>query len=88
MNVKKVFTIGLAAIACVTLGAFKAFASAPPSHSDKVTVKKVKFKNRIDITVVGNLYIPKDIDKSKKNVKNNGIGTKSQQQIRHTEKNY
>lgn len=66
MNMKKIFTIGIAAIACVTLGAFKAFASAPPSHSDKVTVKKVKFKNRIDITVVGNLYTPKDIDKNKK----------------------
>ncbi len=44
MNVKKVFTIGLATIACITLGAFKAFASAPPSHSDKVTVKKLSLK--------------------------------------------
>lgn len=41
-------------------------AVAPPLPSDKVTVEKVKFKNRISIDVVGNLYMPKNIDKSKK----------------------
>lgn len=66
MNMKKFLAIGIAALSCITLGAFKAYASAPPPHSDKVTVKKVKFKNRIDITVVGNLYIPKCIEKNKK----------------------
>ncbi len=66
MNMKKIFTVGIAALACLTFGAFKAYAYAPPHNSDKVAVKKVKFKNRIDITVVGNLYTPKDIDKNKK----------------------
>ena len=36
----------------------------PPS--DKVDVEKVKFKNRVQIEVVGDLYVPKNIDKSKK----------------------
>lgn len=36
----------------------------PPS--DKVTEEKVEFKNRVLITVVGDMYIPKNIDKSKK----------------------
>ncbi len=44
----------------------KALAVAPPAPSDKVTVEKVSFKNRIDINVVGNLYMPKNIDRSKK----------------------
>lgn len=38
MNMKKILTIGLAAIACVTLGAFKAYAAVPPPDSDKVNV--------------------------------------------------
>lgn len=44
----------------------KAEASAPPAPSKDVKIEKVKFKNRVDITVVGNLYIPKNIDKTKK----------------------
>lgn len=40
-------------------------ASAPPTPSNKVTVEKVRFKNRIGIEVVGNIYVPKNIDKSK-----------------------
>ncbi len=35
-------------------------------QSNKVIVEKVKFKNRVSIEVVGNMYIPKNIDKSKK----------------------
>lgn len=66
MNIKKIFTLSIAALACITFGALKGLSYAPPKSSDKVTVKKVKFKNRIDITVAGNLYIPKDIDKEKK----------------------
>ena len=36
----------------------------PPS--DKVTVEKVSFNNRLGINLVGDLYIPKSIDRSKK----------------------
>lgn len=43
-----------------------AHAVTPPEPSDKVIVEKVKFKNRINIEVVGNMYIPKNIDYSKK----------------------
>jgi fermentation-respiration switch protein FrsA (DUF1100 family) len=43
-----------------------AFASAPPVPSDKVTVERVTFKNRISIDVAGDLYMPKNMDKSKK----------------------
>ncbi len=53
------------AVAAVFIGA-KSYAYAPPKAIDNVAVKKVKFKNRIDITVVGNLYIPKNLDKTKK----------------------
>ena len=41
-------------------------AVAPPSPSDKVTVEKVTFKNRLLIQVAGDMYIPKNIGKSKK----------------------
>lgn len=34
--------------------------------SDKVTVEKVSFKNRYDITVVADMYVPKNLDKTKK----------------------
>ena len=34
--------------------------------SDKVTIKKVKFKNFINMKVTGNLFVPKDLDKTKK----------------------
>jgi uncharacterized protein len=48
------------------LCASQASAVAPPAPSDLVTVEKVTFRNRIEIDVVGDLYMPKDIDKSKK----------------------
>lgn len=63
---KKLLALGIAILTCITLGAYKAYAYAPPKASDNVTVKKVKFKNRIDITVAGNLYAPKNLDKNKK----------------------
>ncbi len=34
--------------------------------SEKVTVEKVSYKNRYGITVVADMYLSKDIDKSKK----------------------
>jgi fermentation-respiration switch protein FrsA (DUF1100 family) len=43
-----------------------ALAAVPPAPGDKVTVERVTFKNRISIDVAGDLYMPKDIDKSKK----------------------
>lgn len=44
----------------------KAQAEAPPAPSDKVTVERVTFKNRISIDVAGDLYMPRNIDPSKK----------------------
>ncbi|MDQ0668255.1 alpha/beta hydrolase [Pseudomonas sp. W2I6] len=35
-------------------------------RSDKVTVQKVTFKNRINLSVVGDLYLPKGLDKTQK----------------------
>jgi len=35
-------------------------------RSDKVTVEKVAFKNRINLSVVGDLYLPKGLDKTQK----------------------
>lgn len=34
--------------------------------SDKITLKKVSFKNQYDMKVVGNLFVPKNLDKDKK----------------------
>lgn len=36
------------------------------SASEKVTIEKVSYKKRYDISVVGDMYLPKDIDRSKK----------------------
>lgn len=36
----KLLALGIAILTCVTFGAYKAFAYAPPKASDKVTVKK------------------------------------------------
>ena len=55
-----VSTTGVASAADTLVGG-KTF---PPS--DKVTVEKVSYKNRFGITVAADLYLPKDMDKSKK----------------------
>lgn len=34
--------------------------------SDKITLKKVSFKNQYDMKVAGNLFVPKNLDKGKK----------------------
>lgn len=34
--------------------------------SDKVDVKKVSFKNQYNMKIVGNLFIPKNLDKNQK----------------------
>lgn len=62
----KILVLGICILACTTFCTIKAFAYAPPLDVDNVTVKKVKFKNRINITLVGNLYTPKNLDKTKK----------------------
>lgn len=36
-------------------------------QSDKVTVRKVTFKNQYRMAVAGNLFVPKNLDRSKKN---------------------
>lgn len=41
-------------------------AAVPPAPSDKVTKVSVKFRNRIGIDLAGDLYLPKDLDQSKK----------------------
>lgn len=53
-------------VSAAGLGATTALAQAPPAPSDKVTVERVSFKNRIQIDVAGDFYLPRDIDKSNK----------------------
>jgi len=48
------------------LGASEAMAEAPPAPSDRVTVERVTFKNRIAIDLAGDLYVPRGIDRSRK----------------------
>lgn len=62
----KFLILTIAILICITFGAVKVFAYAPPRVAENVAIKKVKFKNRIGITVVGNLYSPKNLEKSKK----------------------
>ena len=55
-----------------TAGTSTVFAADRPAdadnfyRSDKVEVKKVTFKNQYKMNIAGNLYLPKDMDKSKK----------------------
>ena len=53
-------------ISVTGLGASGALAATPPAPSDKVSVEWVTFNNRILIDVAGDLYMPKNIDTSKK----------------------
>lgn len=46
----------------------QAEAAAPPAPSDRVTVEKVSFKNRILIDIAGDLYIPRNIDRKKRHM--------------------
>ncbi len=56
----------LAIITVLALASFALAAPVPPSASDKASVEKVKFKNRISIEIVGDLYLPKNMEKNKK----------------------
>lgn len=54
-----------------TAGTSAVFAARPADadnfyRSDKVEVQKVTFKNQYKMNIAGNLYLPKDMDKSKK----------------------
>lgn len=55
-----------------TAGTSAVFAADRPAdadnfyRSDKVEVQKVTFKNQYKMNITGNLYLPKDMDKSKK----------------------
>lgn len=55
-----------------TAGTSAVFAADRPAdadnfyRSDKVEVQKVTFKNQYKMNIAGNLYLPKDMDKSKK----------------------
>lgn len=55
-----------------TAGTSAVFAADRPAdadnfyRSDKVEVEKVTFKNQYKMNIAGNLYLPKDMDKSKK----------------------
>lgn len=57
-----------------TAGTSAVFAADRPAdadnfyRSDKVEVQKVTFKNQYKMNIAGNLYLPKDMDKSKKHV--------------------
>lgn len=64
MNFKVAIFTGLLSLLCGLGVAEKTEAAAPPPPSDRVVIEKVKFKNRIGIEVVGNLYIPKNLDRS------------------------
>ena len=55
------FSMSSIAFAADSLAWDKTF---PPS--DKVTVEKVSFYNRLGINLVGDMYLPKSIDRSKK----------------------
>ncbi len=90
MSLKKAISVGLIA-ATVGFGAVSGVqAVTPPAPSDKVTVEKVSFKNRFLIKVVGDMYIPKNIDKSKKHaaivVGHPFLGVKEQTSGLHAQK--
>lgn len=53
-------------MATAGIGASEAHAAVPPAPSDKVTVERVTFKNRINIDVAGDLYLPKNINRTQK----------------------
>lgn len=59
------FTV-LALGLCCSLGIFGVAAPASAAPGGQVATERVTFKNRINIDVAGDLYLPANIDKSKK----------------------
>lgn len=62
----KAIVTGLISSLAILTAATPSLAAVPPGPSDKATVESVKFRNRIGIDLAADLYLPKDIDKSKK----------------------
>ncbi len=62
---KAKFASVMVSLVAATSGAAEVWDKTFPP-SEKVTVEKVTFKNRVLNAVVGDLYIPKDIDRTKK----------------------
>lgn len=68
----KVFKSIALGVILSTAGTSAVFAADRPAdadnfyRSDKVEVQKVTFKNQYKMNIAGNLYLPKDMDKSKK----------------------
>ena len=68
----KVFKSIALGVILSTAGTSVVFAADRPAdadnfyRSDKVEVQKVTFKNQYKMNIAGNLYLPKDMDKSKK----------------------
>lgn len=68
----KMFKIIALGVILSTAGTSAVFAADRPAdadnfyRSDKVEVQKVTFKNQYKMNIAGNLYLPKDMDKSKK----------------------
>ena len=70
---------GVAAAAVLSATGGVAWAATPPKRtslpsgadnfytSDKVTVQKVTFKNQYQMAVAGNLFVPKTLDRKKRN---------------------
>src|SRR5437868_11585129 len=78
MKTKSIRTRSLQAITGMALGAAVSMPGVAPAadlsngadnfyKSDKVTVKKVSFKNHYNMKVVGNLFVPKGLNQNTKN---------------------
>jgi fermentation-respiration switch protein FrsA (DUF1100 family) len=64
----KIAIIAAAIIVSVSNLAVVAEAVVPPAPSDRVTVERVTFKNRIFIDIAGDLYMPVNIDRSQRHM--------------------
>jgi uncharacterized protein len=62
-----ILLLGLLALSSSATGAGMSHSANNFYASDKVTVQKVAFKNQYRMTVVGNLFVPKSLDKGKRN---------------------
>lgn len=62
-----ILLLGLLAVSSTATGADLSHGASNFYTSDNVTVKKVAFKNQYRMTVVGNLFLPRNLDKRKRN---------------------
>src|SRR5918995_728110 len=63
---KLILSLGLLISSSIVLGADMSNGANNFYKSDKVTVQKVTFKNQYQMTVAGNLFLPKDLTKDAK----------------------